>query len=169
MDEPEYGAVHCLRFTTMLGDKSTYRPSEVDVKLRLGIFRLLDAKYRPSFGDQSKFLCAGIFNSVFLEPPGNEDARGFLETNKSLIEHEAMTLSLDPKLSLAISLLYTLTLIRLRPENPERAFNLAEKATELNIVILSANEVCQPRGISVVDDAMEFLSVIDQYASELLG
>ena len=149
--------------------KPTYLPSEVDLKLRLGIFRLLDAKYRPSFGDQSKFLCAGILNWVLLEPPGNEDARGFLEMNKSLIEHEAMTLRLDPKLSLAISLLYTLTLIRLGPKDPDKSFDLADRAAELNIVILSTNEVCQPRGISVVDDAMEFLSVVDQYASELVG
>ena len=104
----------------MREDTPTYLPSEVDLKLRLGIFRLLDAKYGPSFGDQAKFLCAGILNWIFLEPPGNEDARVFLEMNKSLIENEAMTLRLDPKLSLAISLLYTLTLVRLGPKNPRK-------------------------------------------------
>jgi hypothetical protein len=80
-----------------------------------------------------------------------------------------MTLHLDPRLSRAISLLYTLTLIRLGTTNLEKSDDLANRASELNVVILSANEVCKARGISVVDDAMEFLSVIDKYASELLG
>jgi hypothetical protein len=105
----------------MPDNRPVYLASDVDLKLRLGIFRLLNAKYRPSFGDQSKFLCAGMLNCILLEPPGNEDASSFLEMNKDLIEREATTLSLDPKLSLAISLLYTLALIRLGPKNPERS------------------------------------------------
>ena len=167
--EPEYVDVHCLRFTAMPDDEPLNLPSEVDLKLRLGIFRLLDAKYRSSLGDQSKFLCAGIVNGLLLEPPSNEDAIRFLEVNRSLVEQESMTLHLDPRLSRAISLLYTLTLIRLGTTNLEKSDDLANRASELNVVILSANEVCKARGISVVDDAMEFLSVIDKYASELLG
>lgn len=152
----------------MSDDEPTYLPSEVDLKLRLGIFRLLDAKYRPSFGDQSKFLCVGIMNGLLLEPPSNEDARRFSEVNKGLIEQESMTLHLDPRLSRAISFLYMLTLIRLGTNSPERSGNLAERASELSIVMLSTDEVCQPRGISVVEDATELLAVVDQYASELL-
>jgi len=138
-------------------------PSEIDLKLRLGIFRLLDKKYHHQFGNQSKFLCAGIFNWVLSEPPGNEEAKSFSETNKYLIEREAMRLNLDPDLALAFSILYSFTLIRLGPKHPERSMEVVERATELNIVILSAKEIYP------TDDAMQFLAFIDQYATNLLG
>lgn len=138
-------------------------PSEIDLKLRLGTFRLLDAKYRPHFGNESKFLCAGIFNWALLEPPGNEEAKSFSETNKCLIEREAMSLYLDADLALALSILYTFKLIRLGPKHPEKSMEVVERATELNIVILSAKEIYP------TDDAMLFLAFIDQYASNLLG
>ena len=142
--------------------------SAIDLKLRFGIFCLLNAKYRPAWGrNDSRFLCAAILNSILLEPPGNEDARVFLERNKELVEREALTISTDSKLSLAVALIYTLTLGRLGPKDWERSSNLADRASQLNIVILSTDDVCQPHGKSVKEDAMEFLSVIDQYASEL--
>lgn len=86
-----------------MSDEPSYVPSEIDLKLRLGISRLLYTKYRPHYGDQSKFLCAGIVNWVLVEPPGNEAAQTFVETNRSLIERESMNLHLDPKLALALS------------------------------------------------------------------
>ena len=138
-------------------------PSEIDLKLRLGIFRLLNAKYRPHFGDQSKFLCAGVFNWALSEPPGNEEAKSFSEANKYLIEREATSLYLDPDLALALSILYTFTLIRLGPKHPELSMEIAERATELNILIPSAKEICP------TDDATKFLAFIDKYATTLLG
>jgi hypothetical protein len=146
----------------MSDDETRLVPSDVDLKLRLAIFRLLDTKYRPHFGTQSKFLCAGIFNWAFREEPVKEDARDFLEKNKDLIVQEAMSLHLDRELNLAFSILYAFTLIRLGPKHPERSLDLVERGTELNIVILSEKEICP------TDDAIQFLAFIDKYADRLL-
>jgi hypothetical protein len=73
-----------------------------------------------------------------------------------------MGLHLDPTLALALSILYTLTLIRLGPKHPERSMDMVERATELNIVILSAKEIYP------TDDATQFLAFIDRYATNLL-
>ncbi len=144
-------------------------PSEVDLKLRLAIIRLLDDKYRSSWGNQSKFLSAAILNSVVLEPPSNEDARVFCETHRNFIEEEAGKLHLDVELSTAVALIYCLTLVRLGPKDPDRTFNLATRAAELNIVIPSTADVCAPGGRSVENDAIDFLVTVDQYASRLLS
>ena len=120
----------------MSDDGDRLVPSEVDLKLCVGIFRLLDAKYRSQFGDQSKFLCAGIF-----EPPGNDEAKNFLESNRSLIEREAMTMYLDSDLALAVSIRYTFMLILLGSNDPERLMNIVDRASELNIVIRSTHEL----------------------------
>lgn len=146
----------------MIDDQSTCVPSEVDLKLRLAIFRLLDAKYRPTFGDQTKFLCAGILNWTFLEPPGNEEAKRFWDTNEPLVKQEAENLYLDSRLATALSVLYTFTLIRLGPKQPERTMGLADRATELNILISSAKELYP------TDDAIQFLRFVDEYADRLL-
>jgi len=138
-------------------------PSEVDLKLCAGIFRLLDAKYRSQFGDQSKFLCTGIFNWAFLEPPGNDGAKSFLEGNRSLIEREAMTMYLDSDLALAVSIRYTFILILLGPNDPGRLMNIVDRATKLNIVIRSTEELYPGA------DAFQFLAFIDEYASRILG
>jgi hypothetical protein len=147
----------------MLNDRCTPVPSEVDLKLRLGIFRVLEAKYRSRFGDQCKFLCAGIMNWALLELPGNEVATKYLDTNRQLIEQEAMCLHRDRDLALAFSILYSLSLIRLGPRDPDLSMNIVDRATELNIVILSAKDICP------TDNALEFLSFVDQYANRLLG
>jgi hypothetical protein len=137
-------------------------PSEFDAKLRIGIFRLLDAKYRPRFGDQTKFLCAGIFNYALSEPPGNDEAEAFLRSNERLIEQEAGNLCLDQHLALALSILYTFTLIRIGPTDPERSMNIAERATRLSIAIRSTEELYP------TDDAIQFLAFLDEFASKLL-
>jgi hypothetical protein len=146
----------------MAHDNPVHLADEVDWKLRLGIFRLLGEKYSPSWGDQSKFLCAGILNWILLESASNEDGKAFFEVNKHLIEQEAITLGGDPELYTALSILYMFTAIRLGPNDPERLTRLADRASELHIRIPSQEEVCP------TDDVMVFLSAIDRYASELL-
>jgi hypothetical protein len=147
----------------MIAGQPIFVPSEVDLKLRLGICRLLDAKYRPHFGSQSKFLCAGIVNWVFLESPDNEEAKKFLEINQGLVEQEAKNLHLDADLALALSVLYTFMLIRLGPKDPERSSALVERATEVNIVIHSTQELYPGA------DAFQFLAFVDDFADRLLG
>jgi|HubBroStandDraft_6_1064221.scaffolds.fasta_scaffold437653_1 hypothetical protein len=146
----------------MPNGEPSYVPSEVDLKLRLGIFRLLEKKYRPQFGSRSKFLSAGVVNWALLETPSNEEGQAFWEANKGLIEGEAKNLHLDPVPALALSILYSFTLIRLGPKQPGVSMGIVERATELNIAILSAKE------IHPTDDAMQFLAFIDNYASSLL-
>ena len=146
----------------MVHDNSVHLADEVERKLRLGIFRLLGEKYRPSWGDQSKFICAGMLNWILLELASNEDGKAFFEANKNVIEQEAMTLHMDSKLATALSILYTFTLIRLGPKAPERSMRLADRASELNIHIRAQEEVC------ATADVMVFLSAIGEYASELL-
>jgi len=146
----------------MAHDNPVYLADEIDWKLRLGILRLLGEKYRPSWGDQSKFLCAGILNWILLESASNEDGKAFFEVNKHLIAQEAMTLGADPELARTLSILYMFTAIRLGPNDPERLTRLADRASELHIRIPSQEEVCPTA------DVMVFLSAIDQYASELL-
>src|SRR5271169_802642 len=146
----------------MAHDNPVHLADEVDWKLRLGILALLGEKYRPSWGDQSKFLCGGILNWILLESASNKDGKAFFEVNKTLIEQEAMTLHFDPELATAVSILYTFTLIRLGPNAPERSMSLADRASELNICIRSQEEVCPTA------DVIVFLSAIDRYASELL-
>jgi hypothetical protein len=136
--------------------------SQVDSKLRLGIHRQLLARYLPSFGDQSQLFCAGIVNWILVEPPDGEDESLFFEANGALIQREANALHLDSRLALAISTLYTLRLIRLGPKNPQKSLELVDRASDLNICIRSAKELCP------TDNAIEFLSSIDQYASALL-
>jgi hypothetical protein len=147
----------------MADGEASLVPSEIDLKLRIGIFRLLDIKYRSQFGNQSNFLCAGILNWALLEAPGNAEAERFLEDNRSLIEREAMKICLDSDLSLAVSILYTFTLIRLGPNDSERSMSLADRATELSIAIHQSEELYP------TDDAVQFLTFIDEYASRLLG
>ena len=138
-------------------------PSEVDAKLRIGIFRMLEAKYRPCFGARSKFLSAAVFNRAFLEPPGNEEAKRFLEASEGLIKEEASGLHLDASLRMALSVLYTFTLVRLGPKDPERTMALVERATDLNIPIFTTQELYP------TDDAAQFLALVDEYADRLLG
>jgi hypothetical protein len=152
----------CSRTPNMPDAAPSYVPSEVDLKLRLGIFRLLQAKYHPRFGARSKFLSAAIVNWALLETPGNEEAQAFWEANRDLVEEEAKNLYIDPVPALALSILYSFTLIRLGPKQPEVSMGIVERATDLNIVILSAKE------IHPTDDAMQFLAFIDSYASSLL-
>jgi hypothetical protein len=163
MDAREYAALYCVAWNAMPGDEPTLAPSEIDLKLRLGIFRLLNARYRPQFGDQTKFLCAGIFNWALVEPPGNDEAKRFLEANGSLIQREAMNLAADPNLALAFSVLYTFTLILLGPNDPERTMSLADRATELRIAIRSTEDLYPGA------DAIQFLAFLNEYASKLLG
>ena len=138
-------------------------PSEVELKLQVAIFRLLDAKYHAEYGAQTKFLCAAILNWAFLNPVGNDNAQEFLGRNEILIKQEAEKLHFDSRLATALSVLYTFTLIRLGPKQPERTMDLVVRATELNIVISSAKELCP------TDDAIQFLYFVDEYASRLLG
>jgi hypothetical protein len=147
----------------MTKSRSSCVPSEVDLKLRLGICRLLERKYSPRFGSRSKFLTAGVVNWIMLEPPGNDETAKFLETNETLVRREAENLHLDADVALAISVLYTFSLIWLGPTNPERSKNIVERATDLNILIQSAKELYP------TDDAAQFLAFIDEYADRLLA
>jgi hypothetical protein len=147
----------------MAHNDPVYLADEVDSKLRVGIFRLLAEKYRPLWGDQNKFLCAGILNWVLLESASNEDGKAFYELNKDLIAKEALTLHTDPEAAKALSILYMFTAIRLGPNDPERLMKLANRASELHIWIPSQEEVCPTA------DVMAFLSALDRYASELLS
>jgi len=133
-------------------------PSEVDLKLRLGICRILEKKYHPIFGNQSKFLVAGLVNWALCDSPRSEEAKKFLETN-NLIEEEASKLHLDARVSAALSVLYTFTLIWLGTTDPEKSAQLVDRATDLNILFLSAKELCP------TDDAIHFLAVLDEYAN----
>lgn len=142
--------------------QETPKPPEVDLKLRLGTFRLLIEKYRQDHGERAKFLCAAIMNSALVEPPGNDEAKRYLEENHLLIEQESGKLSEDRQLSLAFSILYSFTLIRIGPKDPERSVLLTDRATELKLLLLSTNEICPTK------DAAEFLAFLDRYATELL-
>ena len=138
-------------------------PSEIDLKLRLGIFRLLQRKYHPLYGDQSKFLVAGIVNWALAESPDHKEAKEYQEANARLVEEEAGKMHQDVKLAGALSVLYTFTLIWLGPTNPEKSMMLVDRATEMNILIPSARELCP------TDNAIQFLSFIDEYAEHLLA
>jgi len=135
-------------------------PSEVDLKLRLGICRILEKKYHPILRNQSKFLVARL--GLFAIRRRSEEAKRFLETNNNLIEEEAAKLHLDARVSGALSVLYTFTLIWLGTTDPEKSAKLVDRATDLNILFLSAKELCP------TDDAIHFLAVLDEYANGLL-
>jgi hypothetical protein len=143
-------------------NRPMYDPAGIDAKLRIGIFRLLDGKYRPRFGNQSKFFCAAIFNHALSEPPGNDEAKAFLKSNERLIEQEAGNLCLDQHMAAALSILYTFTLIRIGPTDPERSMTIVERATKLNIAIRSTEELYP------TTDAIQFLAFLDEFASRLL-
>lgn len=146
----------------MSEDKSILAPSEIDFKLRCGIFRLLQAKFTPVLGSESKFLTAAVFNWFFAEPPGNEQAEKFLKFNEDQIIQKARTLHLDSDLGLALSVLYTFTLLQLGPTNPEKSMALLNRASESNIFILSPDELYPGA------DAIKFLAFLDEYATRLL-
>jgi len=137
-------------------------PSDVDLKLRLGLFRLLQRKYHPTIGEESKFLAAAIVNWALAEVPGNEEAKMFSEANSSRIQEEAERIHLDIKVAGALSILYTFTLIRLGPTDPDMSLSLVERAAALHIWILSSHDVCPTH------NALEFLAFVDEYANSLL-
>jgi hypothetical protein len=134
----------------------------VDLKLRLGIGRLLQRKYLPILGNESKFLVAGLVNWALCDQPESEEAKKFLDTNQTLIEEEAEKLHQDQAVSCALSILYTFTLIWLGPTNPDKSARLVERATELNILILSVRE------LGFTDDAVQFLAFIDKFSDGIL-
>ena len=138
------------------------KPSEVDCKLRLGIFKLLTEKYKHEYGERTKFLCAAIMNSALLEPPGNDEAQEFVDRNGSLIDKETGKLCEDQKLSLAFSILYSFTLLRIGPKDPRRSMALTERSTALSLHLLLTDEIYPTK------DAFKFLSFLDNYATELL-
>ena len=70
-------------------------PSEVEFMLCVGIGKMLQAKYGPHFGDQSKYLSMGILNFVLETPPGNEEAERYCEANRCLIGQQANAIHLD--------------------------------------------------------------------------
>jgi hypothetical protein len=142
--------------------------AEIDMKLRLGIFGLLVARFQPSWGDRSKLLGAAILNWALVESPTNDEAELFFRENAEEIKQEAMNCGFDPTLSTALGFLYTLTLVRLGRKAPERSTGLADRASELGIIIPDTSDICKPRGRSVEKDAKEFLRVLDEWASELL-
>jgi hypothetical protein len=63
--------------------------------LCVGIGKMLQAKYGPHFGDQSKYLSMGILNFVLETPPGNEEAERYCEANRCLIGQQANAIHLD--------------------------------------------------------------------------
>jgi len=70
---------------------------------------------------------------------------------------------LDSDLALAVSIRYTFILILLGPNDPGRLMNIVDRATKLNIVIRSTEELYPGA------DAFQFLAFIDEYASRILG
>jgi hypothetical protein len=142
--------------------------TEIDMKLRLGVFGLFVARYQPSWGDRSKLFGAAMLNWALDESPTSDEARVFFRENAEEIKHEAASLGLDTTLSTALGFLYTLTLVRLGREAPERSMALADRASELGIMIPDTSDICTPSGKSVEKDAKEFLRVLDEWASELL-
>ena len=143
-------------------DQYLSTPSEVDLKLRLGICQLLERKYRPIMGNRSKFLSAGLVNWALCDVPENEEAKQFVETNQILIEQEAGNLYRNQTISCALSTLYTFTLIWLGPTNPEKSLKIVERASQLNIMIFSAKDLCPTQ------DAAEFLTFLDRFADGIL-
>jgi hypothetical protein len=137
-------------------------PTEVDLKLRLGIERLLLKKYLPLLGSQANLLAAGLVNWTLCDSPETSEAKMFAHTNADMIEQEATKLHQDPKLRHAFSVLYAFTLIWLGPTNPDKSARLVDRASELNILILSAKEIC------AAADPFQFLTFIDKYANEVL-
>jgi hypothetical protein len=117
--------------------------------------------YSTAFGDQTKFLCAAILNHALVEQPGNDEAKQFSQANSSLIEEEAQKISADPDLARAFSILYSFLLIRIGPKNPAKSTILTMQASNLDLFIRSAREICP------TDNALKFLMFLDQYAESL--
>ena len=129
--------------------------------LCVGIGKMLQAKYSPDFGDQSKYLSMGILNFV-LAPPENEEAERYREANRCLIEQQAHAIYLDFELAYAFSILLSFVLVRLGPTDPERTAGLVERASALHITLRTTKEICP------TDDAIAFLQFIRKYASDLI-
>jgi hypothetical protein len=122
--------------------------------LCVGIGKMLQAKYGPHFGDQSKYLSMGILNFVLATPPGNEEAERYCEANRCLIEQQANAIHLDFELAYAFSILFSFVLVRLGPTDPERTAELMERASALHIILRTTNEICP------TDDAITFLQFV---------
>ena len=137
-------------------------PSEVEFMLCLGIVKMLQAKYGPHFGDQSKYLSVGILNFALETPPGNEEAERYCEANRCLIEQQAHAIYLDFELADAFSILFSFVLVRLGPTDPERTAELVERASALHIMLRTTKEICP------TDDAITFLQFVRKYASDLI-
>jgi hypothetical protein len=137
-------------------------PSEVNSMLRLGIFKKLHAKYKPHFEEQTKYLCASIINYALAEKASNGEAQRYMDDNGCLITQQAVTLHNDIELAMAFSVLYSFTLVQLGPKNPERTFELAERAGRLHILLRTTDEIYP------TNDAMAFLHFVRKYAEELI-
>lgn len=65
-------------------------PSDLELLLVSGIGKRLIDRYQPYFGDQSKFLSAGIINFAFLLPSRQtEQVQRYLSENECLIKQQA--------------------------------------------------------------------------------
>jgi hypothetical protein len=137
-------------------------PSEVEFMLCVGIGKMLQAKYGPHFGDQSKYLSIGILNFALETPPGNEEAERYCEANRCLIEQQAHAIHLDFELAYAFSILFSFVLVRLGPTDPGRTAELVERASALHIILRTTKEICP------TDDAITFLQFVRKYASDLI-
>jgi hypothetical protein len=119
--------------------------------LRLGLFGHLQRKYRPEWGDAAKLLSVAIVNSAILEEPGNDDGIRFRQTNRALIEREALALHADEKSAMTLRHLYAAELMNqvLVSGSPfsERSDRLTERATDLGIEIPNLNELCGSRNV----------------------
>ena len=135
--------------------------SEIDTLLRLGVLGLLDRKYKSVLKEDSKFLCAGILNSILLEEPNNSDAQKYLENNYSFIEQQAHCIMEDGELAYAACILSSFTILILGRQNFERTIQLADRASELGIVLKSTEEIYP------TDDPAVFFRAVHKYAREL--
>jgi hypothetical protein len=137
-------------------------PSEVAFLLQLGIFKKLNNRYVPYFGNDSPLLSVAIVNFLLVEEPGNEDALRYKTANQVLIEQQAQLVSSDPDLSFALSVLCSFTLVQLGPKHPDRSNAIESRASQAGIVLRTTNELYP------TDDGLEFLKRVREYASDLL-
>jgi hypothetical protein len=135
--------------------------------LRTGLSIRVHQLYSPQYGDEARFLCAGILNYVTASTPTNEAGKRYMSEKPALVKTEAAKLHLAPEIRKALSYLYTaeilyLTMAGLSGNKLAQAQipRLTERASELNIVIPDAQE------ISGKGDAYSCAQAIAAYAIE---
>lgn len=117
-------------------------------KPRTGLFLRVHELYSPKYGDETKFLCAGIMNYVTVSDPTNEAGKRYFAEKFVLIAREAAKLHLVPEVRKALSYLYAAEIVYLALSgltgnklSQAQIPLLKERAGELNIAIPNAGEI----------------------------